>query len=144
MANKRWLAAPLIASACLPAFSDSSCRAASASFVDAISHYKKDGRQAFMDRFLRGGPLGEKMATEGSEHLLNIERVLGPFEDGAVLSAKALGGRACYVIAALEYESGPAFIASTYYTARNGTFPMSLRVEAEPEKMFSTPALISD
>lgn len=144
MKRRRALAALVGVLATSSMAADSGCAVASAEFADAVASYQKNGRTAFIERFLRGGPLADKLAVEGAQHLLTVERTLGPFQNGSVLSAKRLGERACYVVAVLEYESGPAFLSSMYYSSKSGAVPLSLRVEAEPEKVFSTPALISD
>lgn len=136
------LASTFLALSASPAWGASACDIAATMFSEAVAVYKENGKEAFMERFLRDSPLRNKLSVDGAQHLQTVEKALGPFQGGSVLSSKSLGDRACYVVAVLEFESGPAFTAAMYYSRKEGAVPLSFRMEAEPEKVFSTPALI--
>jgi hypothetical protein len=103
---------------------------------------RQKGQQAFVERFVRGSPLAERMAAEGAEQLRHIEAVLGPIQGFSVISRKSLGARSCYVVGVLEYTNGPAFTGVLYYARPEGSVPISLRLEAEPDEVFTYPVLI--
>jgi hypothetical protein len=135
-------AALVVAVTSMPASAGSACAAAASTLSDAAAVYVKKGQQAFVERFVRGSPLAERMAAEGAEQLRHIEAVLGPIQGFSVISRKSLGARSCYVVGVLEYTNGPAFTGVLYYARPEGSVPISLRLEAEPDEVFTYPVLI--
>ncbi len=137
-----WVGLMLVAA---PSSAASPCKEASTAFEDAASAYMKSGPQAFIERFLQGSAFAVRMgATEAIAQLQQIEDVHGALQGWSSLSLKELGPRSCYLVASLEYVGGPAFTAVLYYAKKEGAVPISTRLEADPEKIFSVSALIDD
>ena len=135
-----WTAMLLLPSASL---GGTACTGAATAFADAASVYMKSGPQAFMERFVQGSAFAVREGTvEAVARLQQIEQVHGPLQAWSSISLKDLGPRSCYLVASLEYADGPAFTAVLYYAKKGGTVPISIRLEADPEKIFSLPALI--
>lgn len=119
------------------------CVAAAATFTEATKVYVKEGNAAFMERLLRDGPLaGDKRALSQAQALQQIEQFFGPIQNSSVISAKELGNRTCYVVAVLEYASGPAFAVATYYQGKKGVGPTSMFFKTEPETVFPNTLLV--
>lgn len=128
-----------------PLFAGSSCDAASSDFGKAAAVYLKGGRVALVDYLLATGPLSRQAGNaEGARNLQQLEDVHGPLQGLTLLSAKGLGKRTCYVVSVLEYANGPAFMTVMYYGSKDAAVPITLRFDAEPERIYSIPALIND
>lgn len=127
------------------AFAATACSQASSAFGDATSAYLKGGAQAFVDRFLHGSAFPVRVSTSDAvSQLKQIEAVHGAVEGWSPISLKELGARSCYLVGILEYANGPAFAGVLYYITKDGPAPVSIRLEGEPDKVFSAPALIDE
>lgn len=125
------------------ASASSVCDSASKELVAAVDVYKEEGNQAFMKRLLKNGPLEtDARSISQSQSLGQIEQFFGSLEGFSILSTKQLGNKSCYIISVLEYEKGPAFAVTNYYSGVTGTGATSMFFRTEPEAILPQEFLI--
>lgn len=107
------------------------------------SAYLKDGANAAITAWLKGGPFeGNTQATAQANLLRQVEDILGKPEGFEVISENAISPKLTMILSVVYYQKGPLFGRFLIYKLASGSWVATeFRFDADAAKVFPSSAL---